>query len=81
MTDYILPHDLKRKSPALRKGLKLLMDDDLDGALKILASVQLGAPTLAFFKESYGSDWIREHNFDTTLAEQEYGHDWLNRQN
>ena len=79
MTDYILPHDLERKSEAIRAGLNLLQNDDLDGAVDILSSMQLSAGNLMFFKNAYGSDFIRGHNFDTTLADKEYGQDWLDR--
>ena len=79
MTDYILPTELERKGAVLREGMRKLMDNDLDGAVEELRKIQLAAPTLAFFKDSYGADWIRKHNFDTTRADEEYGQNWLDR--
>ena len=79
MTNYILPTELERKSEALNRGLALLNNDDLDGAMRILSTMQLTAGNLAFMKEMRGSDFIRENNFDTTRADEEYGQNWLDQ--
>ena len=79
MTDYILPHDLERKITVLSEGLEKLRNDDIDGAMEKLSKIQLTAGNLAFMKEVRGADFIRANNFDTTRADKEYGHDWLNK--
>ena len=79
MTDYILPHDLEKKSLALNKGMEIMESGDFEGAIKILSTIQLTAGNLSFFKDTYGANFIRKHNFDTTRADEEYGQNWLDQ--
>ena len=45
-----------------------------------LARSIMPAHTLRFLKWRRGADFIREMGFDTTLADQEYGEGWLDRE-
>lgn len=45
-----------------------------------LARAKLPAHTLRFLRWQHGSDFIREKGFDTTRADQEFGPDWLDKE-
>ncbi|MBQ6656754.1 MAG: hypothetical protein IJM64_05675 [Ottowia sp.] len=44
-----------------------------------LARARLPASALRFLRWEFGSDFIKEKGFDTTLADKEFGQGWLDR--
>ncbi|MBR4876254.1 MAG: hypothetical protein IKU14_00890 [Rhodocyclaceae bacterium] len=54
--------------------------EDFDAMWSWMARAKLPAPTLRFLRWRRGSDFIREFGFDTTLADQEFGEDWLDKE-
>ena len=53
---------------------------DEDASWAWLARAEMPAHTLRFLKHRRGAEFIREMGFDTTLADQEYGEGWLDKE-
>ena len=54
--------------------------EDFDAMWSWLARAKLPGASLRFLRWQRGSDFIREYGFDTTLADQEFGEDWLDKE-
>ena len=53
---------------------------DEDASWAWLARAEMPAHALRFLKHRRGAEFIRALGFDTTLADQEYGEGWLDRE-
>ncbi|MBR4877273.1 MAG: hypothetical protein IKU14_06150 [Rhodocyclaceae bacterium] len=53
---------------------------DEDASWAWLARAEMPAHTLRFLKHRRGAEFIREMGFDTTLADQEFGEGWLDKE-
>ena len=54
--------------------------EDFDAMWSWLARAKLPGASLRFLRWQRGSDFIREYGFDTTLADQEFGEAWLDKE-
>lgn len=54
--------------------------EDFDAMWSWMARAKLPGASLRFLRWRHGSDFIREYGFDTTLADQEFGEDWLDKE-
>ena len=52
---------------------------DHEAAHRAFAKIKLAPPTLLAIKRVEGAEVIRERGYNTTLADQEFGPDWLDR--
>ena len=53
---------------------------DEETAIKLQAKIKWPAWGLKAGKELFGADFIREQCFNTELADEKYGPDWLDRE-
>ena len=76
VTDF--PMDAEDKKYFIKSG-ELRRKGDHDGAHRALCKVKLSPPTLLAMKRTEGADMIRREGYNTTLADKEFGPDWLDR--
>ena len=48
-----------------------------DLAMKIFSKMPLAPESLRAAKATFGAAWIREHNLNTSRADEKYGSNWL----
>ena len=53
---------------------------DREAARAAFRRLKIDPWTLWFLKKRRGADYIREAGYNTTLADQEFGPDWLDRE-
>ena len=71
------------ESEAQLKLMEAILEADERGdhatVLALYKKVPVPAETLMAAKECSGADWVREMGYNTRLADEKYGEDWLDR--
>ena len=76
VTDFPMDEEDER---ALRDYTEACERDDDAAAHRAICRIKLSPPTLMMVKEVEGAEAIREAGYNTTLADKEFGPDWLDR--
>ena len=76
VTDF--PMDAEDEK-ALDEFIEACDRHDHDGVRRAICKIKLSPPTLMMVKQVEGAEVIRRRGYNTTLADKEFGPDWLDR--
>ena len=76
VTDFPMDEEDER---ALKDYAEACKRHDRKAAHRAMCRIKLSPPTLLMVKQVEGAEVIREAGYNTTLADKEFGPDWLDR--
>ena len=76
VTDYPMDEEDEK---ALAEFTEACRRHDRAAALRAVCKIKLSPPSLLMVKRVSGAEAIRKAGYNTTLADKEFGSDWLDR--